>query len=339
MTIRPAIVLALAAIGAGAAALPAAIDPAFADFLSHQMKFSASELNALARGRTVRHSLGATTPGEVAAVGATWVDASPDAFLERFRDIVRFKRDEDVLQIGRFHDPPVIEDLAGLTVGDDDLDAEDCRIGDCDVRLPSTDIVRFAREIDWKAAGARAKAAALFKRMLMDHVASYWSGGAGRIAEYNDDKRPIQPGVEFGGILNNSPYLNELVPGLSEHLRNFPAARLAGSEDFLYWSKEKFGIAPFITVTHITISRAPSGTLVITSKDVYSSRYFDASVGLTIASKSQGGGFVLVYANRSRASALKGSFGALRRAVVDRRVRGSLEQGLKAIKSRLEGNK
>jgi hypothetical protein len=339
VTIRPAILLTLATMGVGAAALPADIDPAFRVFLTRQMKFSASELNALARGKTVRHSLGATTPGEVAAVGATWIDASPDIFLERFRDIVRFKRDEDVLQIGRFHDPPVIEDLAALTVDEDDLDAEDCRVGDCNVRLPSGDIVRFQREIDWKAPGARAKAAALFKRMLIDHVHAYWSGGAGRMAEYNDDKRPIQPGVEFGGILNNSPYLSELVPGLPDHLRDFPSARLAGSEDFLYWSKEKFGIAPFITVTHITISRAASGAVVITSKDVYSSRYFDASVGLTIVSKSQDGGFVLVYANRSRASALKGSFSALRRAIVDRRVRGSLEQGLKAIKSRLEGVK
>jgi hypothetical protein len=331
--------LTLATIGAGAAARPVDVDPSFRTFLTRQMKFSAADMNALARGRTVRHSLGATTPGEVAAVGATWIDASPDIFLERFRDIVRFKRDSDVLQIGRFHDPPVPDDLAALTIEEDDFDAQDCRVGDCDVRLPSSDIVRFQREINWRAIGARAKAAALFKSMLMDHVRAYWSGGAGRIAEYDDDKRPVQPGVEFGGILNNSPYLSELVPGLSEHLRDFPSARLPGSEDFLYWSKERFGIAPFITVTHVTIARTASGAVVITSKDAYSSRYFDASIGLTVASKSPDGGFVLVYANRSRASALKGSFGALRRAIVDRRVRGSLEQGLKAIKTRLEGVK
>ncbi|MCP6769513.1 hypothetical protein NL529_32170, partial [Klebsiella pneumoniae] len=82
----------------------------------------------------------------------------------------------------------------------------------------------------------------------------------------------------------------------------------------LYWSKEKFGIAPFITVTHVTIAHAPSGALVITSKDVYSSRYFDSSLGLTIAS-DEPGGMLLVYVNRSRASALKGPLGALKRAM------------------------
>jgi len=164
----------------------------------------------------------------------------------------------------------------------------------------------------------------------------------------SDGKRPIQPMVEFAEVLKNSPYIGELVPGLPDHLSDFPSARLPGSEDFLYWSKERFGIAPFITVTHVTISHAASGALVITSRDVYSSRYFDACslqaaeagvAPLTIASRSKDGGFVLVYANRSHANALKGSFSALRRALVDRRVRGSLDQGLKTIKSRLERDK
>ena len=37
--------------------------------------------------------------------------------------------------------------------------------------------------------------------------------------------------------------------------------RMAGAEDFLYWSKEKFGIAPFITVTHVVIA-CPIGARV-----------------------------------------------------------------------------
>src|SRR5580704_1376802 len=94
-----------------------------------------------------------------------------------------------------------------------------------------------------------------------------------------------------------------------------------------FWSKERFGIAPFITVTHMTIAHSTSGAIVITSKDVYSSRYFDSSLGLTIASPAEGG-FYLIYSNRSRASALKGAFSGLRKSMVERRVRGSLEQSL-----------
>jgi len=71
---------------------------------------------------------------------------------------------------------------------------------------------------------------------------------------------------------------------------------------------------------------------------VYSSRYFDASLALVVASDSVADprSFYLFYANRSRASALRGSFARLRRSVVDRRVKGSLEENLRAVKVRLE---
>jgi hypothetical protein len=106
----------------------------------------------------------------------------------------------------------------------------------------------------------------------------------------------------------------------------------------LYWSKEKFGLTPFITVTHWTIVPVTPRTYVITSKDVYSSRYFDASLALTIASGAAGTGraFYLVYVNRSRASALKGMLSKVRRSIVERRAKNSLEENLKTMKERLE---
>jgi hypothetical protein len=114
--------------------------------------------------------------------------------------------------------------------------------------------------------------------------------------------------------------------------------QLSDAEDFLYWSKEKFGAAPFITVTHVTIVCASAGTCVMTTKDVYSSRYLDASLGLTIASDAVAtpNAFYLLYGNRFRANALKGRWSALRRLLVERRARGGLEESLKTIKNQLE---
>ena len=75
----------------------------------------------------------------------------------------------------------------------------------------------------------------------------------------------------------------------------------------------------------------------MTTKDVYSSRYLDASVALAIATDADGpAAFDLVYDNRSRASALKGTFAGLRRALTERRARGGLEESLKTIKQQLE---
>jgi hypothetical protein len=128
-----------------------------------------------------------------------------------------------------------------------------------------------------------------------------------------------------------------LVPGLAAHLAQFPSAKLEGAQDFLYWSKEKFGFTPFITVTHVTIAHAPSGDVVATTKDVYSSRYFDTSLGLTVASDAAAGrGFFLIYVNRSRANALKGRFSGLRRSLVQRRAASGMEESLARVKARLE---
>ena len=306
--------------------------------LQNHFKFSASDFAELDRGRIVKRGLAASAPGEVAVVGAVRINATRERFLDRFRDIVRFKLGADVLQIGRFSNPPAIEDLAALTVDKSDFDGRTCRVGDCGVRLPADALRRFQREIDWKAPDADRRAVALFKQVLFDHVRAYWSGAPGRITQYDDDKRPVRPVDEFAGILKNSPYIGELVPGLPEHLAGFRSSPLPGAEDFLYWSKERAGLAPFITVTHVTIAHAAPGSDVITTRDVYSSRYFDSSLGLTIAIDDgrAPGAFYLVYANRSRASALKGAFGSLRRSMVERRAKSSLDENLKDVRLRLE---
>jgi hypothetical protein len=178
----------------------------------------------------------------------------------------------------------------------------------------------------------------LFKQMMFDNVRAYTSGGPGRITQYDDDRPPILPVDAFHALLNSSSYIDAALPGLSAHLTSFPADGLPGAEDFLYWSKEKFGFAPFISVTHVTLVPAGPHQYVATTRDVYSSRYFDASLALVIASDSIGDpqSFYLFYVNRSRASALRGAFSRLRRSIVERRVRASLEDNLRAVKLRLE---
>jgi hypothetical protein len=326
-----------AAIALVAAAAPG-IAPAVREVLSHALKFSAAELAELERGKIIKRALDKTSPGEVAVAGAVRVNAGREKFLNRFRDIAQFKRGPGVLQIGRFSNPPAIGDLDALTIDKSDFDARSCRLRDCNVRLAAATIRRFQQEIDWSAPDADRRAAALFKQVLLEQVRAYLSGSSDRFIQYDDDKRPVRPVEEFAGILENSPFLGELVPGLPAHLRTSGLSHLPGAEDFLYWSKESAGFAPFITVTHVTMARATDGTDVITSKDVYSSRYFDSSLAVTIASDVIGTpeAFYLVYVNRSRASAMKGAFSGLRRALVERRAKSSLEENLKLLKARLE---
>ena len=311
------------------------VDAGVRTVLTTKLGFSTGELTELSQGRTVKHGLQAHAQGEIAVAGAVRIRASKTAFFARVRDIERFKSGEGVLQIGRFSSPPVLEDLAALTVDKDDFDPRSCRVGDCGVRLPATAIERLRREIDVNAPDAQAKGAAFLKQILLDDVSAYLSGTE-RMTQYDDGSKPIRPVDELDGVLAAMPEIGLLLPGLPDHLRHFPTAKLPEAEDFLYWSKEKFGIAPFITVTHVTIVCRSSATCLMTTRDVYSSRYLDASVALAIATDAGPDSFDLVYDNRSRASALKGGLAAVRRMVTERRARGALDENLKTIKKLLE---
>ncbi len=279
-------------------------------------------------------------PGEAAAAGAVRIAGTKQTFVDLYRDIARFKRGPEVIAIGVFGNPPSAADLASLPLDMDDLNLRNCRVGDCDIRLPVWAIERFKREVNWNAPDAGSHAAALFKELLAENIRSYTSGGPGRITEYSDGKTPIRPVDDFTSLLAGATYLDELAPGLRKHLEQFPADPLPGAEDIVYWSKEKFGsLPPFVTVTHVTIAQPRPEEYVMTSRDVYSSRYFDASLSITVASDSASpDAFYLLYVNRSRADALKGSFAGLRRSIVERRARNSLVENLTLTKARVEGS-
>ena len=187
-------VLALAC----AAALLVAADPN--DDINHEvrgvltryLRFTTTELADLHRGRIVKHSIDSDVPGELAVAGAVRVNVSKNEFLARVRDITRFKSSPDVLQIGRFSDPPTWQDLAALTIDRDDFNPATCHVGDCDVRLPADVIRQFER----------GRPADHLKRILFDDIVAYLNGSSGRMRQYDDGSRPIRPLDEFNALLN-----------------------------------------------------------------------------------------------------------------------------------------
>src|SRR5262249_43812782 len=217
------------------------------------------------------------------------------------------------------------------------FDASACRVGDCDIRLPADVIRRIPIELDVKGRRAQEATAAWFRRVLFADVQAYTSGGPGRFAQYDDGSRPIRPIDDLQAVLAATPAVGMLAPGLPEPLSRFPASRVPGSEDFLYWSKEAFGPSPFISVTHVTIVCPAARTCVMTTKDVYSSRYIDASLAVAAVTEAAAGDAIyVIYANRSRVNALRGVLSGLRKSMVERRARGALEQNLIRLKTRLE---
>ena len=95
-------------------------------------------------------------------------------------------------------------------------------------------------------------------------------------------------------------------------------------------------MAPFITVTHVTIVCPSPATCLMTTRDVYSSRYLDASVALAIATDARRGRVRSGLQQPVARQRVEGALGGLRRALTERRARGGLEESLKAVKMSLE---
>lgn len=338
-----AVGVAAAVVASPAAILrsePFDIDADVRGVLTRYLRFTASELADLQKDHIVKHNLESRASGEFGVAGAARVHAAKAAFFAAARDIVKFKSDPGVLQIGRMSDPPTVEDLAPLTIDRTDFDPSSCRLHACGIRLPADMIQRLRQEIDVDDSTNQELAAAWLKRAIVADLTAYVAGNGVRYLQYDDDPTPVRPVDAFDAVLAHMPALGALAPALPDHLAKSPASRAAGAEDFFYWSKEKFGVAPFISVTQVTMLCPTPRTCVMTTRDVYSTRYIDASLAVAVASDAAGGdAFYLVYANRSQASALKGGLSGLKRSIVERRARSALEESLRTIKMRLESGR
>jgi hypothetical protein len=254
-----------------------------------------------------------------------------DFFVDRFRDIESYKKGASILEVKKFSAPPKMEDLSQLTIDKNDLaDLRNCKVGDCAVKLPSSVILRVQKEINWSSADAEQQATELARTVLLQYVQRYLAGGNEQLSEYSDKKQPLRVAEQFDAILKASPYIFAYDPEFYGYLSDYPKKHLDGVEDFLYWSKEKFGLKPVISVTHVSIYRKPElSVTLIASKQIYANHYFEASLGLTAAlaaSKDPDPSFYLLYFNRSRSDALHGGFSGLARGQVKSWARkGALE--------------
>src|SRR5262245_50059659 len=102
-------------IGLLAERAPATSDPA-RTFLTTAFSLPAAEIAGLDAGDVVARTLDVKNGREVATLGIVRIKTSPSVYVERLADIVTFKRTDDVLQIGRFSNPPRLEDVASLSI-------------------------------------------------------------------------------------------------------------------------------------------------------------------------------------------------------------------------------
>lgn len=339
----------LAALGAAlliAATVPDAQSGSSLDrLLTDRMGFSAADLRDLDAGSAVIHSLDTRLREEIAHVGAVYVDAAPEQFVERFRDIEQFERGPGIPQIGRFESPPQASDLELLTLPVGDFAAlSQCRPGDCDLKLSAAAMSRFRSEVEWSSAGAARQADDLARSMILDLVDAYRAGGNAALGFYDDDDTPLSVAEQVQGLLASDDPLPILAPALLAYLDTYPRDRPAGAEDFFYWTVVDFGLKPTIRVNHVTIyplrtSPTSGVAYAIAIKQLYASHYFHTTLELRFVIEHDRGdrpGSALISITRSRNDGMTGFKGFFIRSIIRRRSRDGVRRYLEHVRRQIE---
>jgi hypothetical protein len=312
--------------------------------LQKQLNVSDANLVSLERGEVVTKLLKTKANKEVAALGIVRVNAPGDLFLDKFRNIADFKKSAAVLQIGKFSNPPRLADLKGLTLDPCCLEAiKNCKTGDCDMKMSADMMACFRQELNPSAADYQERANALARRLLLDYLKAYLQTGNPALIEYHDGLTAVRLTDEYRSLLEQSQFLADYAPEFYHYLKEFPKASSPNIEDFIYWSKEKYGLKPVLSITHVIIYKRTLENrteVLIASKQLYANHYFEGSLGLTAFVEGNQGpatsGSYLMYLNRSRADALQGWFLGIKRSLIGGRVRDGLAKNLKFVKKRIE---
>src|SRR5512143_2743455 len=111
---------------------------------------TADQWQAVDSGNPQAKVLDTSEKREVAIVGVAHLRATSTCFVAQLRDIENFKKNPAVLRIQKFVRPIDPRDLEGFSLEVGDLAGlRNCRVGDCNVKLPAAAVERLGRAMDW----------------------------------------------------------------------------------------------------------------------------------------------------------------------------------------------
>ena len=308
----------------------------FLTLLRTYMQRGESDMQKQLNSGVIAASLAHQRDGEVAVMGAVRIPVTVDFYIDRFRHIVQFKKSPDVLSIAKFSEPPNSQTLASVSLEKGQTNAlNGCRPGKCALKLSEDMMYRLSGAHDSDEVNT------VFRTLLWEYIAKYIQEGTPAMIKYADKTQPINSSDIFVWILSRFQWLPDLAPELANAVnRRYRTDQRI--EEFIYWSKEDFGLQPVVSVTHVLIFRAViegHAWAFIASKQIYADHYLNGSLGLTVlAADSEDKNAPqtsVAYFNCSVTDGLRGWVGAVQRSIVERRARTALEKHLLEIKRRL----
>jgi hypothetical protein len=332
------VAISAAVLAFGLLAAAPEVDP-FA-FFRPNVLVTDEERKRLDKGEAVAHTL-AGEDHEVAVFAAVRVGVDGERLVAWMRRVEDLKKSGYVLSIGRFSDPPRLEDLSTLELDPDELsDVVGCRPGDCGLKLASAEMQMLQTAAAGEAPQWQVRLQQAFRRLVLQRVIMYLAEGQEALPPYADHAAPVRPAAAFSSLLAHSAYLTEHLPAFAGHLGRFPQMRLPDVESFVYWSKERLADHAIISATHVNIWRGAEPGMpetLVAGKEIFATHYVNASLNMTAIVKDESTqAHYLVFVNRSQVDVVGGMFGGLVRWLIQRRVRSEAATVLQGLRQRLE---
>ncbi|MGD0680405.1 MAG: hypothetical protein ABR990_00025 [Terracidiphilus sp.] len=322
-------------------------NPRLQTFFREKIGLSQDQIDDIRSGIPVVITLPPRSPEEVFLIGAVYIHASPESYLQFVLDFDRVRRLSGYLALGVFENPPRLIDLNGFSLDSDDVrDLQKCRPGDCMIQLPGSSMEELQQSIDWSAPNVSQRVDQYIQSKALHRMLAYQREGNQALGVYNDKRDPAEVAQQFAYMLSYTKALPEQLPDFYRYLLAYPNTKPANVEDRFYWAKVKFGLKPTLRVIHLVAMRggpADDVAYAIAEKQLYSSHYFDTALDLSFCVRGQDDpkhpGFYLIMTLGSEQSSLAGFRGGIIRRVAVSRSASDLQAALMNIRYTLEANR
>ena len=302
------------------------------------------QIAAIRSGKAVAKVIESPTPDEVYVFGSVYGQATPESYLKLASDIDALRKLPSYLAIQSFSDPPQLSDLEGFTLDEQDItELKNCKIGHCQVQLPTEAIEDFQQSIDWSASDVADRVNHLARQLALQALLEYMQGGNAALGAYRDKKRPAAVADTFASLIEPLKALPVYLPELHEYLLDYPKAKSDDVQASFYWEEVNFGLKPTFRIVQKVVYRGTVGNepaYAVAEKQIYASHYFETALDLTVCIKdAQRPGFYIITVKGSKQAGLTGLKGGIVRKVALDKSRSSLERVLVATKQKLESQR
>ena len=306
--------------------------------LGERLGLPAADVARFVAGEVVVRSVPPTAANEIAAAGAVRGTGDMRRLLAWLRDIESFMRAAGTVNIGAIKEPATAADFARLNLDDVDFgDLAECRPDRCDVRMPPAYVERFQKEVNFKAPDARAQATALTRQLIADYVAAYQKGGDSAVGALHEPQEPAETSMQFRNMLRSSTKAWDLAYPFVSYLESYPRSKPGKTESRFYWTRDKVGAKPTLTLHHVVLEEFPDGRVLVADKQFYASRQIDAALMIALAiPNADNTRYDLIVSVKARADAVSGVAARVLRGRIDRETTDGLRTYLTWIRDSMK---